>query len=37
MNFSMNLIIAKNFGGVGMRLLCYRKNLDEQDLMQFIW
>jgi hypothetical protein len=29
-------IVAKNFRGIGMCLLCGWKNLDEQDLMEFI-
>jgi hypothetical protein len=32
------LFIAENFGGIGMCLWCWWKDLDEQqDLMEFIW
>jgi len=31
------LTVAENFGGIGMCLWCYWKDLDEQDLMEFIW
>jgi hypothetical protein len=27
----------KKFGGIGMCLWCCWKDLDEQDLMEFIW
>jgi hypothetical protein len=30
-------IIAENFGGIGMCLWCCWKDLDEQDLREFIW
>jgi hypothetical protein len=31
------MIVAENFGGIGMCLWCRWKDLDEQDLMEFIW
>jgi len=31
------LILAENFRGTGMCLWCCWKDLDEQDLIQFIW
>jgi hypothetical protein len=31
-----NKIVAENFRGTGMCLWCYWKDLDEQDLMEFI-
>jgi hypothetical protein len=30
-------MIAENLGGIGMCLWCSWKDLDEQDLMEFIW
>ncbi len=33
----IKLIVAENFGGIGMCLWCCWKGLDEQDLMEFIW
>jgi hypothetical protein len=30
-------IVAENFGGIGMCLWCYWKDLDEQDLIELIW
>jgi hypothetical protein len=32
----MNDFFAENFGGIGMCLWCCWKDLDEQDLMEFI-
>jgi hypothetical protein len=29
--------LAENFGGIRMYLWCCWKDLDEQDLMEFIW
>jgi hypothetical protein len=39
MIFSQNKIeiIDENFGGIGMCLWCSWEDLDEQDLMEFIW
>jgi len=34
-SLKMKLIGAENFGGIGMCLSW--KDLDEQDLMEFIW
>jgi hypothetical protein len=36
-HWNLNSIIAENFGGIGMCLWCYWKDLDEQDLIEFIW
>jgi hypothetical protein len=30
-------MVAEIFGGIGMCLWCFWKDLDEQDLMEFIW
>jgi hypothetical protein len=30
------LIVAENFGGMGMCLWCCWKDLDEQDFMEFL-
>jgi hypothetical protein len=30
-------MVAEIFGGIGMCLWCSWKDLDEQDLMKFIW
>jgi hypothetical protein len=29
-------MIVENFGGIGMCFWCYWKNLNEEDLMEFI-
>jgi hypothetical protein len=31
------LIVAENFRGIAMCLWCCWKDIDEQDLMEFIW
>jgi len=36
-HFAIILIVAENFRGIGMCLWCCWKDLDEQDLMEFIW
>jgi hypothetical protein len=33
----IKLIIVQNLGGIGMCLWCCWKDLDEQDVMEFIW
>jgi hypothetical protein len=33
---SLKIKIAENFRGIGMCMWCCWKNLDEQDLMEFI-
>jgi len=33
----MNQMVAENLGGIGMCLWCCWKDIDEQDLMEFIW
>jgi hypothetical protein len=35
-SLKIKLNIAKDFGGIGMCLWCCWKDLDEQDLMEFI-
>jgi hypothetical protein len=35
-SLKINEIVAENFGGIGMRLWCCWKDLDEQDLLEFI-
>ncbi len=37
LKIKLNQIVAENFGGIGMCLWCCWKDLDEQDLMEFIW
>jgi hypothetical protein len=37
LKIKLNLIVAENFGGTGMCLWCCLEDLDEQDLMEFIW
>jgi hypothetical protein len=37
LKIQLNSIVAKNFGGIGMCLWCCWKDLDERDLMEFIW
>jgi hypothetical protein len=36
-SLKIKLIIAENLGGIGIFLWCCWKDLDEQDLMEFIW
>jgi hypothetical protein len=36
-SLKLNEIVAENFEGIGMCLWCCWKDLDEQDLMEFIW
>jgi hypothetical protein len=36
-SLKIKLIVAENFRGIGMCLYCSWKDLDEQDLMEFIW
>jgi hypothetical protein len=36
LHWKLNYIVAENLGGIEMCLCCYKKNLDEQDLMEFI-
>jgi hypothetical protein len=36
-SLKIKLIEAETFGGIGMCLWCSWKDLDEQDLMEFIW
>jgi len=35
--WKLNQVVAENFGGIGMCLWSSWKDLDEQDLMEFIW
>jgi hypothetical protein len=37
LHWNWNQIVAENFGGSGMCFWCCRTDLDEQDLMEFIW
>jgi hypothetical protein len=37
LHWKLNKIVAENFRGIGMWLWCCWKDLDEQDLMEFIW
>jgi hypothetical protein len=37
LNWKLNYNIAETSGGIGMCLWCSWKDLDEQDLMEFIW
>jgi hypothetical protein len=37
LKIKLNQIIAENFRGIGMCLWCCWKDLDEQELMEFIW
>jgi hypothetical protein len=37
LKIKLNQIVAENFGGIGMCLWCCWKDLDEQDLTEFIW
>ncbi len=36
LHWKLNLIVTKCFGGIGMCIWCCWKDLDEQDLMEFI-
>jgi hypothetical protein len=36
LHWKLNNIVAENFGGIEMCLWCCWKDLDEQDLMEFI-
>jgi hypothetical protein len=36
-SLKIKLIIAENFKGIGMCFWCCWQDLDEQDLMEFIW
>ncbi len=37
LHWKLNEIVAENVGGIGMCLWCCWKDLDGQDLMEFIW
>jgi hypothetical protein len=37
LRWKLNKIVVENFAGIGMWLWCCWKDLDEQDLMEFIW
>jgi hypothetical protein len=36
LHWKLNKIVAENFIGIGMCLFCSWKDLDEEDLMEFI-
>jgi hypothetical protein len=37
LHWKLNKVVAGNFRGIGTCLWCWWKDLDEQDLMEFIW
>jgi hypothetical protein len=37
LKIKLNCVLADYFGGIGMCLWCCWKDLDEQEIMEFIW